>query len=75
MANYYYYEKGTFYFRKSIHRKYLLDKHKTFIFRISLKKAANTFYFILEKNNEELNKFTNYINKRLDIILSHKKEN
>ena len=73
MANYNYFEKGTFYFRKGIHKKYLRDKTKTFIFRVSLKKIAQSFYFILERNNEELNKFTNYINKRLDIILSHKK--
>jgi len=43
MANYSYYEKGTFYFRKGIHKKYLKDKNHTFNFRISLKKVANPF--------------------------------
>lgn len=72
MASYSYYEKGTYYFRKGIHRKYLRDKNQTFNFRISLKKTARSFYFILEKDHQELSKLTNYINERLDIILSHK---
>lgn len=73
MNNYYYYEKGTYYFRKAIPEKYLRDKSHRYNFRLSLKKAAKDFYVILERNEKELSNLTNYINKRLDIILAHKK--
>lgn len=71
--NYYYYEKGSFYFRKRIKHGYLIDKPNGMIFRISIKKIASKFYVILENNTQELMNFTTYINKRLDILLRHKK--
>ena len=71
--NYYYFEKGSFYFRKRINSGYLKDKPNGMIFRISIKKIAKQFYIILQNNTQELNNFTTYINKRLDILLRHKK--
>ena len=71
--NYFYFEKGSFYFRKRINHGYLKDKPNGMIFRISIKKIAKPFYVILENNTQELNNFTTYLNKRLDILLRHKK--
>ena len=41
--NYFYFEKGSFYFRKRINHGYLKDKPNGMIFRISIKKIAKQF--------------------------------
>lgn len=71
--NYYYFEKGSFYFRKRINHGYLIDRPDGMIFRISIKKIASKFYVILQNNTQELINFTTYLNKRIDILLRHKK--
>ena len=71
MSSHSYEFKGTFYFRKRINARYLKNRNKDFVFRKSLKKCCR-FYFMLVKDNDELDKLTNYLNKELN---SYLKEN
>lgn len=71
MSSHSYKFKGTFYFRKRINARYLKNRNKDFVFRKSLKKCCR-FYFMLVKDNDELDKLTNYLNKELN---SYLKEN
>ncbi len=68
MLKYYYEFQGTFYFRKRINERYLKNRNKDFVFRKSLKKCCR-YYFLLIKNQEELDKLTTYLNNELVIYL------
>lgn len=69
---YNHFTRGTHYFSKRMSFHYLLNHEKDIMFRISLKKCAKSFYHVLEKNKEELDKLTRYINRRLNIFLELK---
>lgn len=71
MSKYYYYTKGTFYFRKLIHPKYLKDKNQYFNFRMSLRRLSCSYYFLIENNELQLTQLSNFINERLNLLLSH----
>jgi hypothetical protein len=68
MSSHSYEFKGTFYFRKRINARYLKNRNKDFVFRKSLKKCCR-FYFMLVKNNDELDKLTTYLNEELNSYL------
>lgn len=68
MSSHCYEFKGTYYFRKRINARYLENRNKDFVFRKSLKKCCR-FYFLLVKNNEELDKLTSYLNQQLNTYL------
>lgn len=63
---YSYYFKGTYYFRKIIHRKHLPNRSKNLNYRRSLKLCMNDdFYNYLVINKSELDKILDYINLNL----------
>lgn len=61
-----YFFKGSFYFKKRIHRKYLKNRDKDIIYRRSLRKSIDIdFYNFLESNNHYLDKLFVYLNVNL----------
>lgn len=65
-----YFFKGSFYFKKRIHRKHLKNRDKDLIYRRSLRKCIDVdFYNFLEVNNHYLDKLFIYLNKYLTIRL------
>lgn len=66
---YTYYFKGTYYFRKIIHKKYL-NRDKQLNYRRSLKLCMDKdFYYFLETNKLELDKLVDYINTNVTLKL------
>lgn len=71
--SYTYQFKGTYYFRKNIHRKYLNNRNTNLNYRRSLKLCMEEwFYHYLVENKNELDKISNYINFNLTQILGKK---
>lgn len=64
--SYSYYFKGTHYFRKIIHKKYLQNRTQNLNYRRSLRLCMDKdFYYYLEVNKTELDKILDYINIKL----------
>lgn len=64
--SYHYHFKGTFYFRKNINKRYLINRTKNLIYRRSLKLCVDEYYYsFLAKNNDTLDKLCKYINANL----------
>ncbi|MEA2017643.1 MAG: hypothetical protein U9N59_04275 [Campylobacterota bacterium] len=69
-----YYFKNSYYFRKMITKKYMIDRNSNLIYRRSLRKCVNPlFYSFLENNKEELAKLLTYINRNLTTRLKEVK--
>jgi hypothetical protein len=63
---YTYYFKGTYYFRKIIHKKHLPNRTHNLNYRRSLRLCMDKdFYYFLEVNKLELDKLVDYINLNL----------
>jgi integrase len=72
--NYNYYFKGTYYFRKAIHQKHLIDRDKNLIFRRSLRLCMDKHrYSYLAKNKDTLDKLCHYVNLKLTVRLKEQK--
>ncbi len=64
--SYSYYHKGTHYFRKIIHKKYLQNRTQNLNYRRSLRLCMDKdFYYYLEVHKTELDKILEYINIKL----------
>ena len=71
--SYTYYFKGTYYFRKVIHKRYIKNRDKNLNYRRSLKLCMDEwFYYFLSKNKNELDKLTDYINFNITNLLGKK---
>lgn len=69
--SYYYEFKGTIYFRKRIHQKYLKDRRNALVYRRSLKLCVSKkFYDFLLCHKNILDKLTNYINRNITKYLN-----
>ncbi len=73
--SYYYEFKGTIYFRKRIHQKYLKERTTALVYRRSLKLCVSKkFYDFLLCHKNILDKLTNYINRNITKYLNEANE-
>lgn len=64
--SYNYHFKGTYYFRKNINKKFLINRENNLIYRRSLKLCVDEHYYsFLSKNKDILDKLCSYININL----------